>query len=397
MRPLSDEHQSGQSESSALQFAAPARVNLIGEHTDYTGGFVMPMAIPFSTVAHLRPATDGKYTFSSERFSTARSMTPDDRSSRAKDWSDYPVGVLREFQQRGLQIPPFALHLTGNVPLGAGLSSSASVEVATAIALLSHAQATLPAATIAKLCQSAENNYVGSPCGIMDQFVVTAATAEHALLLNTRDLTFELLPMNKGDLAGCTIVVANSGVKHSIAGGDYGLRRREVEAGQTRLRERFPDLRDLADATLEQLEACEHELSPESFRRCRHIITENHRVREAREAMLAGDPRRLGAVMTAAHASERDDFECSIDEIDFLVDTAVGLRGCYGARLTGGGFGGCTVNLVNTANVDEFIAALRSAYRSKFSLELETYRCAAVDGALARSAAELKGNVPEAR
>jgi galactokinase len=324
-------------------------------------------------------------------------MTPADRSSRAGEWSDYPVGVLRELQQRGLRVPPFALHLSGDVPLGAGLSSSASLEVVTAIALLSHAQSSLSAEVIAKLCQSAENNYVGSPCGIMDQFVVTAAVADHALLLNTRDLTFELLPMNKGQLTGCTIVVANSGVKHSIAGGDYGLRRREVEAGQAKLRERFSALRDLGDATLEQLVTCEHELSPESFRRCRHIITENQRVREAREAMLAGDPGRLGSVMTAAHASERDDFECSIEEIDFLVDTAVDLSGCYGARLTGGGFGGCTVNLVDTGDVDEFIAALTDAYRVRFSLELDTYVCAAVDGALARNATQLKGNPREKR
>jgi galactokinase len=396
MTPISDAPLFGR-ESDTQQFAAPARVNLIGEHTDYTGGLVMPMAIPFSTIAQLHPATDGRYSFSSELFSIARSMSPDDRSSRAGNWSDYPVGVLRELQLRGVRIPPFALHLSGNVPLGAGLSSSASVEVVTAIALLSHAQATLPAEVIAKLCQSAENNYVGSPCGIMDQFVVTAATAGHALLLNTRDLTFELLPMNTGGLASCKVVVANSGVKHSIAGGDYGLRRREVEAGQAKLRERFPGLRDLGDATLDQLIACEHELTPESFRRCRHIISENQRVREAREAMLAGDPARLGTVMTAAHASERDDFECSIGEIDFLVDTAVGLRGCYGARLTGGGFGGCTVNLVDAADVDDFIAALKSAYRARFSLELETYVCAAVDGALARNAAKLKGNAREAR
>jgi galactokinase len=396
MTPLSDELLSERSDSGPQQFAAPARVNLIGEHTDYTGGLVLPMAIPFTTVARLRPASDGLCTFSSELFPVARSMTPDDRSSRAGDWSDYPVGVLRELQQCGLQIPSFALHLSGDVPLGAGLSSSASVEVATAIALLSHAQATLPGGVIAKLCQSAENNYVGSPCGIMDQFVVTAAKADHALLLNTRDLTFELLPMNKGNLAGCRVVVANSGVKHSIAGGDYGLRRREVEAGQAKLRERFSELRDLGDATLEQLATCEHELASESFRRCRHIISENQRVREAREAMLAGDPRRLGSAMTAAHASERDDFECSIEEIDFLVDTAIGLRGCYGARLTGGGFGGCTVNLVNTTDVDEFIAALTAAYRSRFSLELETYVCAAVDGALARNAA-LGSSLREAR
>lgn len=397
MTSLSDELLSGRSGSGFHQFAAPARVNLIGEHTDYTGGLVMPMAIPFTTVAQLQPATDGGYSFSSELFSIKRSMTPEDRSSPAGDWSDYPVGVLRELQRRGLQIPPFALHFSGNIPLGAGLSSSASVEVVTAIALLSHAQSTLSAEVIAKLCQSAENNYVGSPCGIMDQFVVTAAAANHALLLDTRDLKFELLPMNKGQLAGCTIVVANSGVKHSIAGGDYGLRRREVEAGQAKLRERFPELRDLGDATLEQLATCERELSPESFRRCRHIISENQRVREAREAMFAGDPARLGLVMTAAHASERDDFECSIEEIDFLVDTAVGVNGCYGARLTGGGFGGCTVNLVNTANVDEFVVALTSAYRTRFSLKLDTYVCAAVDGALARNAAQLKSNSREAR
>ncbi len=396
MTALSNELISERTEAGPQQFAAPARVNLIGEHTDYTGGFVMPMAIPFTTVAQLCPATDGRYSFSSELFPATRSMTPDDRSARVGDWSDYPVGVLRELQQRGLRIPPFALQLGGDVPLGAGLSSSASVEVVTAIALLSHARATLPADVIAKLCQSAENNYVGSPCGIMDQFVVTAAKADHALLLNTRDLTYELLPMNKGDLARCRVVVANSGVKHSIAGGDYGLRRREVEAGQAKLRERFPELRDLGDATLEQLATCQHELSPESFRRCRHIISENQRVREAREAMFAGDPGRLGSVITAAHASERDDFECSIEEIDFLVDTAVGLRGCYGARLTGGGFGGCTVNLVNTADVDEFIAALTAAYRARFSLELDTYVCAAVDGAVARNAAT-GSNAQEAR
>jgi galactokinase len=384
MTSFSDGPISGQSVPGPQQFVAPARVNLIGEHTDYTGGLVMPMAIPFTTVAQLHDGTDG-YTFSSELFSVTRSMSLDDRSSRAGNWSDYPVGVLRELQERGIQIPTFDLHFSGDVPLGAGLSSSASVEVATAMALLSHAKATLPAEVIARLCQSAENNYVGSPCGIMDQFVVTAAVADHALLLNTRDLAFELLPLNKGELADCKIVVANSGVRHSIAGGDYGLRRREVEAGQSKLGERFPGMRDLGDATLAQLAECEDELPPESFRRCRHIISENQRVRDAREAMLAGDAARLGAIMTAAHASERDEFECSIEEIDFLVDTAVGLRGCYGARLTGGGFGGCTVNLVKTADVDQFIAALTSAYRAKFSLVLETYVCAAVDGALARN------------
>jgi galactokinase len=375
----------GPPSSQTQLFAAPARVNLIGEHTDYTGGLVMPMAIPFTTVAHLRSATDGKYTFTTELFSGLRSISPKDRSPRTGDWSDYPVGVLRELQSLNIAIPPFNIHFSSNVPLGSGLSSSASIEVATAVALLSHAAPSLPAKQIALLCQRAENIYVGSPCGIMDQFVITAAAAEHALLLNTRDLTFEQLPMNHGSLARCCIVVANSGVRHSIARGDYGVRRREVEAGQAKLRERF-QIRDLGDATLDQLVSCEHELTPESFRRCRHIIAENQRVLQARDAMLAGDPVRLGSIMTAAHASERDDFECSIEEIDFLVDTAIQLRGCHGARLTGGGFGGCTVNLVESAHVDTFVSALSTAYRARFNLNLETYNCKAVDGAIARNA-----------
>ena len=169
-------------------FAAPARVNLIGEHTDYTGGLVMPMAIPFTTVATVRPANDGGYSFESEMFSEAKRITPDDRSEKTGEWSDYPIGVLRELQTLGIEPPPFSIHIRGNVPLGSGLSSSASIEVATAMALLAHSGASLPTSEIALLAQRAENRYVGSPCGIMDQFVVTAAKAGHALLLHTRDL-----------------------------------------------------------------------------------------------------------------------------------------------------------------------------------------------------------------
>ena len=371
-------------------FSAPARVNLIGEHTDYTGGLVMPMAIPFTTTVTLHAATDGQYSFASDMFDSARTMNVEDRSGKADDWSDYPVGVLRELQKLGIVPPPFALHFSGNVPLGAGLSSSASVEVATAMALLTHAATTLPGAEIALLCQRAENLYVDSPCGIMDQFVVTNAKSGQALLLHTRDLKFELLPMNQGELARCVVVVANSGVRHSIAGGDYGLRRRELEAGQKVLCEKFRQLRDLGDASLEQLKQCEAAMSAESFRRCRHVISENDRVRNAAEAMLAGDPVRLGSIMTEAHASERDDFECSVPEVDFLVDQAVAIKSCYGARLTGGGFGGCTVNLVNAEDADAFSEQLREAYREHFNLPLETFVCEAVDGALARVAAASK-------
>lgn len=212
-------------------FFAPGRVNLIGEHTDYTGGLVMPIAISFATEAIICPSGDGLYRFSSDHFPQTRSMSPDEVPARRSDWSDYPVGVLRELQALKIHPAPFALHLRGNVPVGAGLSSSASIEVAAAFALLAHCRKSMEPEEIARLCLRAENSYVGSPCGIMDQFAATSASAGTALLLNTRELSFELLPLNLGSLAGCVILVANSGVKHSIAGGDYGLRRREVESG----------------------------------------------------------------------------------------------------------------------------------------------------------------------
>jgi galactokinase len=369
----------------SLTFRAPARVNLLGEHTDYTGGLVLPMAIPFHTVATITASDDDAYSFTSATFSTSRSVTRDDRSPAIDDWSDYPLGVLRELQLLGIEPPPFTLHLEGNVPFGAGLSSSASVEVASCLALLAHSGVTLSPAEIALLCQRAENNFVHSPCGIMDQFVITAGRKGHALLLNTRDLTTEHLPMNQGALADTQIVVCNSMVKHSIAAGEYGERRRESEEGQAILLARFASLRDLGDATLAQLETCQDAMSPEAFRRCRHIISDSARVRNASTAMFAGDPIALGQLMLMGHASERDDFECSCDEIDFLVETASQLPGCFGARLTGGGFGGCTVNLVDRNHAEAFAASLKQAYQTELNLTAETYLCEAADGAIALS------------
>ena len=369
----------------ASEFTAPARVNLIGEHTDYTGGFVLPIAIPFSTSARIAPGT-GDYQFRSESFGSVRSMAPGDLSPAVKDWSDYPVGVLRQLQARGIAPPSFDLTIRGDIPLGAGLSSSASIEVVTAVALLAFSGQTMDVREIARLCQQAENEYVNSPCGIMDQFAVAGAEAKHALMLNTRDLSFELLPMDQGEIAECCIVVANSMVKHSIAGGDYGLRRREVEAGQTILCNAIKQLRDLGDASLEQLDEHEAEMSLESYKRCRHIITENGRVLEAREAMDAGDAARLGDAMTRSHLSQRDNFECSVPEIDFLVEAALMLPGCLGARLTGGGFGGCTVNLVRSQEAEAFSNSLKNSYKNRFGIDAEVYICEAVDGALARLA-----------
>jgi len=362
---------------------APGRVNLLGEHTDYTGGLVLPMAIPFYTTVRISASVASQNVFRSAQFEGEYVEPVGGNAGRRKMWSDYPVGVLRQLQQRGVVPPAFVLELDGNVPLGAGLSSSASVEVASCLAMLTLSREMLPANELALLCQRAENDFVGSPCGIMDQFVITAARAGHALLISTRDLKFEHVPMNTGGLSKVSVVICNSHVKHSIAAGAYGERRKQVEAGQAVLREHFAGLRDLGETTLEQLQACEQAMTPESFKRCRHIITENARVRQAREAMLGGDALALGKLMVEAHASQRDDFECSCEEIDFLVDTAVALRGGFGARMTGGGFGGCTVNLVQRESVDAFCETLKDAYRERFGVSAETYVCQAVDGALA--------------
>jgi galactokinase len=370
--------------SKAIQCIAPARVNLLGEHTDYTGGLVLPMAIPFVTQATISPRTDGLYAFTSDLFSDTLTLDRDDRSPARNNWTDYPVGVLRQLQAAGIHPPAFDLHLSGNVPFGAGVSSSASVEVASAIAMLALSGVSLTIEEIAVLCRRAENVYVNSPCGIMDQFVITAAKAGHALLLDTRSLKYEHLPMNKGALADTQIVVCNSMVKHSVATGEYGIRRRESEQGQAILIEKF-NIRDLGDATLDQLESARALMSDAAFRRCRHIISDNGRVRQAKTAMFNGDPVAFGKLMLAGHASERDDFECSCEEVDFLVDTATALPGCFGARLTGGGFGGCTVNLVERTHVDAFSTALKAAYNKQFNIAAETYTCDAVDGAMLRN------------
>jgi galactokinase len=368
-----------------IEGVAPGRVNLLGEHTDYTGGLVLPMAIPFTTEAAISARADGRYGFTSDLFPETLVLERDDRTGKRGVWSDYPVGVLRELQKLGHEPEGFDLHLKGNVPFGAGLSSSASVEVAAAMAMLTFAGVRMAMEEAALLCQRAENLYVESPSGIMDQFSITAAKAGHALLLDTRSLQYEHLPMNQGQLSETLIVVCNSMVRHSVATGEYGMRRKETEEGQAVMVRLF-GVRDLGEVTQEQLKAAEGEMSPTAYKRCRHIVSDNARVQEAKEAMYAGDPVALGALMLAGHASERDDFEVSIEEVDFLVETAAELRGCFGARLTGGGFGGCTVNLVRREDRGAFAEALKAAYKERFGIAAETYVCDAVDGAWIRNA-----------
>ena len=361
-------------------FAAPARVNLIGEHTDYTGGFVMPMAIDFRTVAVVSAREDGRAVFYSANydeevgFEIARlKRTP------GGNWSDYPAGVLWSLGEEGVAVPGFSMSLAGDVPLGAGLSSSASIEVATAMALLGHARKELPLEKVATLCRRAENEYVGAKSGIMDQFAVAGCVANRAMLLDCRSLEFQLLPLPDQ----VRVVICNSMVKHAVATGEYGDRSAEVEAGQAVLRRERPGVKLLRHATLEDLEACRHLMSPASFKRCRHIITENARVMEARKALLAGDMERFGALMVEAHVSVRDDFAASCEEVDVLVAIAMQQAECFGARITGGGFGGCSVNVVRADAAEQFVATLRREYAVKTGIAADCFVCTPSDGAFA--------------
>jgi len=340
----------------------------------------MPMAIDFKTVAVVSAREDGRAVFYSGNYDeeVAVEIASLERTPGGS-WSDYPAGVLWSLRKEGVVIGGFNMSLNGNVPLGAGLSSSASVEVATAMALLGHAGVKLPLEKVATICRRAENEYVGAKSGIMDQFAVTGGVENRAMLLDCRSLAYELLPLPDQ----VRVVICNSMVKHAVATGEYGDRSSEVEAGQAVLQRERPGVKLLRDATLEDLEACRGLMSAASFKRCRHIITENGRVMEAREALLEGDMERFGALMVEAHVSFRDDFAASCEEVDMLVVIAMQQPKCFGARITGGGFGGCTVNVVRADAAEQFVATLRREYAVKTGIEADCFVCTPSDGAFA--------------
>jgi galactokinase len=359
-------------------FQAPGRVNLIGEHTDYTGGLVMPAAIDFNTVVVVGPAREGVSIFRSvdfpKEFEFDAGLLPD---KPKHDWTDYPAGVLWSLRQSGVVAPQFTMTLKGDVPLGAGLSSSASIEVAVAFAALALAGKSMALTDVALACKKAENGFVGAQSGIMDQYIACCGVKDHALVIDTRDLSSRAVPLP----ANVRLVICNSMVKHSHAGGEYNQRRAEVDEGSHALRAANPKIHELRDATMADLEKARGSMSENAYLRCRHIITENARVEEAARALAAGDMRRMGELMYEAHASYRDDFAASCTEADLLVELAATQPGVIGARLTGGGFGGCTVNLVEVAQAEPFRESIHRAYLERAGIDADIYLCQAAAGA----------------
>jgi galactokinase len=359
-------------------FAAPGRVNLIGEHTDYAEGFVMPAAIDFATLAAISRRTDGQVVIYAENFAEERVFAAASLPTKASGhWSDYPLGVLAILAGEGYTIPALSLSLWGDVPLGSGLSSSASVEVATALAVTGLLGVSIPGPKLARLCQRAENEFVGANCGIMDQFISVNGAEDHALLLDCRDLSFRLAPIP----AHVSLVIANTMVKHSVAGAGYTTRRAEVEEACRILATHRPEIRFLRDATVADLEAWGNEIPPNALKRARHVITENLRTVAAADALLRQDLPELGKLMHEAHVSYSQDFEGSCVEADTMVDLAQDLPGLIGARLTGGGFGGCTINLVEKDSADAFARSLKERYRQATGIDPEIFICHASAGA----------------
>jgi galactokinase len=363
-------------------YRAPGRVNLIGEHTDYNDGFAMPAAIEFYCWVAIAERADRKLAIYSEEFSAGAEVDFSSNSiAPTKSWSDYPIGVAIELEKSGVRLRGANVLVESEVPIGAGLSSSAAIEVATALALSGLAGANPDKLQLARLCRKAENEFVGARVGIMDQFVSLHGQKNHALLLDCRALTFEPLAIPDS----VKLVVSNTMVKHELASSEYNRRRADCEEAVRRLATVLPGIKALRDVSLEQLEKHRGVLTDVIYKRALHIVTENARVLDSADALRAGDIERFGRRMAESHRSLRDLYEVSCRELDLMVDLAYQQRGVYGARMTGGGFGGATINLVDARHAGEFKEKIAKAYQHETGLMPQIYICTPAEGAGALS------------
>ena len=338
----------------------------------------MPAAINLSARAGISPREDRKLQIHSDNFADEITVDLDDSSLEARHhWSDYPIGVAVTLERAGYRLRGGLLEIKSDVPMGSGLSSSAAVEVSVACALAANSNLEIDRRDLALLCQQAENEFVGARVGIMDQFVALFGEERRALMLDCRSLDYELLPLPET----VRLVVCNTMVKHALASGEYNVRRAQCEEGVRYFARILPQVKALRDVTVQDLEQHGHDLPDVIYRRCRHVITENARVVAAAEALQQHDLHRFGQLMAQSHLSLRDDYEVSARELDLMVELAVKVEGVYGARMTGGGFGGCTINLVEINHVDGFRKAVAEGYEQITRLKPEIYVCEASRGA----------------
>ena len=372
----------GDSEGARFYFS-PGRVNLIGEHTDYNGGHVFPCALTLGTYGAARKREDNKihfYSMNLDSFGVVEASLDDLTNKKEYNWANYPLGVVWAFKEKGHTITSgFDMVIWGNIPNGSGLSSSASLEVLTGVILTDLFEIKdFSMKDLALIGQYSENNFNGCNCGIMDQFAVAMGKKDHAIFLDTSDLSYEYAPCV---LDGAKIVITNSKVKHSLVDSAYNDRRNECAAALKALQSEL-DIQALGDLTPEEFEAHKSLIKDEiQLQRAKHAVYENQRTIDAVTALKAGDIESFGKLMNQSHISLRDDYDVSCEEIDILVDLAWKIPGVLGSRITGGGFGGCTVSIVKDESIDTFIETIGKTYLEKVGHEAEFYTVDIGDGA----------------
>jgi galactokinase len=355
----------------ALVVRAPGRVNLIGEHTDYNDGFVLPMAIDRAIWIAVEPKAGAEIEAYSMDYDRSAIINLDRLERGRHDWIEYVKGVAWALREAGYPLEGWRGVIAGNVPVGAGLSSSAALETAVAQVFASLAGKTIPAGEMAKLCQKAENKWVGVNCGIMDQLISAAGKEGNALLIDCRSLDLKPCPLPEGT----SVVVLDTATRRGLEGSAYNERRAQCEAAA-----KFFGVTHLRDVTLEHFKQREAELEDLPRRRARHVISENERTVLAAKVMAQGDAKRLGELMDQSHVSLRDDFEVSSNELNIMVEIARKQPGCFGARMTGAGFGGCAMALIDQAVAEAFVQAVVTEYNKVTGLEPNVYVCQATDG-----------------
>lgn len=360
-------------------FRAPGRVNLIGEHTDYNDGFVLPMAIDRECAVAVSAREDRKIHARSLNLDDAAKFDLDAASAPRKGfWLNYVEGVARLLEQSGVRLCGADILILSDVPGGAGLSSSAALEIAVGLALSEVAGQTVDRTTLARIGQQTEHEFVGARIGIMDQFTSANARAAHALLLDCRSLEFKNVPLDTSETA---VVICDTKVKHDLATSEYNTRRQECETGVAILKEFLPAITSLRDVSVADFELYADRLPEIVRRRCRHVVTEIARTLRAAEFLQQNDLLAFGELMRQSHRSLRDDYEVSAAELDLMVEIAGKINGVLGARMTGGGFGGSTVNLVRRANLDDFVQTVTIEYERATNIKTDIYISDAAAGA----------------
>jgi len=369
----------GKNDAEIRLFYSPGRVNLIGEHTDYNGGYVFPCALDFGTYAAIRKRNDKKVFMASLNFDLKVEVDLDAFIyDKSHDWANYPKGVLKVLQDEGYDFSGFEIVFEGNIPNGAGLSSSASIELVTAVAVNEVFNLNITRIKLVKLCQKAENTFVGVNCGIMDQFAVGMGKKDHAILLKSDTLEYSYVPLK---LEGYKILITNTNKRRGLLDSKYNERRSECEKALSYLQRALP-IHNLSEVSIEQFEEYKH-LIPEEVlvKRAKHVITENKRVLDAVKALNDKDLIKFGELMIESHNSLRDDYEVTGKELDTLVEEALKLKGVIGSRMTGAGFGGCTVSIVKEDAVEEFIKVVTHNYTQKIGYRPTVYITGIGEGA----------------